>query len=141
MRRGVVVAAAAGNQGTLGSTPITRHPWVIPVVACNALGRPLDNSNLGHSIGRRGLSAPGDRITSLGVRGDFTTLSGTSVAVPFATGAAALLWSEFPAAGAAQIWRALTQAGSRNCALLVPPLLDAAAARWELAAIPRKAAA
>ena len=32
-RRGVIVIAAAGNQGTLGSTAITCHPWVIPVVA------------------------------------------------------------------------------------------------------------
>ena len=32
-RRGVIVVAAAGNQGALGSTAITRHPWVIPVVA------------------------------------------------------------------------------------------------------------
>jgi subtilisin family serine protease len=33
-RRGVIVVAAAGNQGTLGSSAITRHPWVIPVVGC-----------------------------------------------------------------------------------------------------------
>ncbi len=35
-KRGVIVIAAVGNQGTLGSTAITRHPWVIPVVACKA---------------------------------------------------------------------------------------------------------
>ena len=35
VRRGVIVVAAAGNQGTLGSSTITRHPWVIPVVACD----------------------------------------------------------------------------------------------------------
>jgi hypothetical protein len=58
--------AAAGNQGTLGSTAITRHLWVIPVVAYDLQGRPMDQSNLGSSIGRRGLGAPGDRITSLG---------------------------------------------------------------------------
>jgi subtilisin family serine protease len=33
-RRSVIVVAAAGNQGTLGSSAITRHPWVIPVIAC-----------------------------------------------------------------------------------------------------------
>src|SRR5690242_8295248 len=64
--RGVIVVAAAGNQGTLGSTAITRHPWVIPVVACSLQGRPMNVSNLGSSIGRRGLSAPGDGVTSLG---------------------------------------------------------------------------
>src|SRR5262250_1765701 len=34
-RRGVLVVAAAGNQGTIGSSLITRHPAVIPVVACD----------------------------------------------------------------------------------------------------------
>ncbi len=68
-RRGVIVVAAAGNQGTLGSTAITRHPWVIPVVAYDLQGRPMNDSNLGSSIGRRGLGAPGDAITSLGAEG------------------------------------------------------------------------
>ena len=60
-RRGVIVIAAAGNQGTLGSTAITGHPWVIPVVGYDLQGRPMNHSNLGSSIGRRGLGAPGDR--------------------------------------------------------------------------------
>ena len=50
------MVAAAGNQGTLGSSAITRHPWVIPVVACDLRGRPMNESNLGSSIGRRGLT-------------------------------------------------------------------------------------
>jgi len=57
-RRGVIVVAASGNQGAIGSSAITRHPWVIPVVACNFKGTPLGMSNLGFSIGRRGISAP-----------------------------------------------------------------------------------
>ena len=125
VRRGVIVVAAAGNQGTLGSSAITRHPWVIPVVACDLQGRPMNESNLGSSIGRRGLSAPGDGITSLGAEGQPLTLGGTSVAVPFVTGAIALLWSEFPAATAAQIKLAVTQAAAPRRASVVPPLLDA----------------
>jgi subtilisin family serine protease len=128
VRRGVIVAAAAGNQGTLGSSAITRHPWVIPVVACDLRGRPMNESNLGGSIGRRGLSAPGDNITSLGSEGQSYTLGGTSVAVPFVTGTIALLWSEFPTATAAQIKLAITQATTLRRASIVPPLLDAAAA-------------
>jgi subtilisin family serine protease len=126
--RGVIVVAAAGNQGTLGSSAITRHPWVIPVVACDLQGRPVNESNLSSSIGRRGLSAPGDGITSLGAEGQSLTLGGTSVAVPFVTGAIALLWSEFPASTAAQIKLAITQASITRRASVVPPLLDAAAA-------------
>lgn len=128
LRRGVLVVAAAGNQGTLGSSAITRHAWVIPVVACDLRGRPMNESNLGSSIGRRGLSAPGDSITSLGSEGQLLTLGGTSVAVPFVTGAIALLWSEFPTATAAQIKLAITQATTLRRASVVPPLLDAAAA-------------
>ena len=132
VRRGVLVVAAAGNQGTLGSSAITRHPWVIPVVACDLRGRPTNESNLGSSIGRRGLTAPGDGITSLGAEGQSLTLGGTSVAVPFVTGAIALLWSEFPAATAAQIKLAISQAYAPRRASVVPPLLDAAMAYQSL---------
>jgi subtilisin family serine protease len=128
VRRGVMVVAAAGNQAALGSSVITRHPWVIPVVACDVAGRPMNESNLSGSIGRGGLSAPGDGITSLGTEGRPLTLGGTSVAAPFVTGTIALLWSEFPAATAAQVKLAVTQAFTSRRASVVPPLLDAAAA-------------
>jgi subtilisin family serine protease len=128
VRRGVIIIAAAGNQGRVGGSRITRHPWVIPVVSCDLSGRPMNESNLGSSIGRRGLSAPGDRITSLGSEGQSLALGGTSVAVPFVTGTAALLWSEFPRATAAQIRLALTHPTTVRKASVVPPLLDATAA-------------
>jgi subtilisin family serine protease len=123
-RRGVVVVAAAGNQGSMGSTLITHHPGVIPVAACDLQGRPLDYSNLGNSIGRRGLSAPGDQITSLGADRKTPTFSGTSAAAPFVTGAVALLWSEFPNATAAEIKTVISKAPVRQ-KTVVPPLLDA----------------
>ncbi len=124
-RRGVIPVAAAGNQGTLGSSAITRHPWVIPVIAYDSQGRPQSFSNLGKSIGTRGLGAPGDNITSLGVGGQPLSLSGTSVAVPFVTGAIGLLWSEFPAASAAQVKLAISQGQGHRRPALVPPLLNA----------------
>ena len=127
-RRGVIVIAAAGNQGTLGSTAITRHPWVIPVVAYDQQGRPMRQSNMGGSIGRRGLGAPGVGITSLGAQGQPLTLGGTSAAAPFVTGAIALLWSEFPNATATQMKLAITKTHAPRRATVVPPLLDAWAA-------------
>ncbi len=127
-QRGVLVVAAAGNQGTVGSSAITRHPWVIPVVACDLQGRPTAESNLGSSIGRWGLAAPGENIVSLGADGKPQTSAGTSAAAPFVTGAIALLWSEFPKTSAAQIKLAITQAGGRSRRTIAPPLLDAWAA-------------
>lgn len=127
-RRGVIVVAAAGNQGTVGSTAITRHPWVLPVVAYDLQGRPMSQSNLGNSIGQRGLGAPGDRITSLGARGQPLTLGGTSAAAPFVTGTIALLWSEFQAASATDVKFAVTQNRATRRTTVVPPLLNAWAA-------------
>ena len=128
VRRGVIVVAAAGNQGILGSSVITRHPWVIPVVACDLRGRPINESNLGATVGRCGLSAPGEQITSLSPDGAPLTLGGTSAATPFVTGAIALLWSTFPAASAADVKLAVTQGHISRPKIVVPPLLDAEAA-------------
>jgi subtilisin family serine protease len=124
-RRGVLVVAAAGNQGTLGSTAVTRHPWVIPVAACDGSGHPASDSNMGSSIGRRGLMAPGDGITSLGTAGKPITLGGTSAATPFVTGAAALLWSLFSNAPAADIKLAITQGSPARRKSVAPPMLNA----------------
>ena len=132
-RRGVMIVAAAGNQGTLGSTPLTRHPWVIPVAACTLQGRPMHESNVGRSIGRGGVSAPGDGVTSLGAEGKPLTFSGTSAAAPFVTGTIALLWSAFPTATASCIKQVVTQASQPRRATVVPPLLNAWAAYQELA--------
>ncbi len=132
-KRRVICVAASGNQGTVGSSTITRHPWVIPVVACDIRGRPINLSNLGSSIGRRGLCSPGDEITSLGAEGKPLTFGGTSVAAPFVTGAIALLWSAFPDATAAGIKLAVTQSHAQRRNTVVPPLLDAWAAYQAIA--------
>jgi subtilisin family serine protease len=53
-RKGAIIVAAAGNQGTIGSSMVTGHPWVISVVGCDQQGRPIDESNLGFSLGNGG---------------------------------------------------------------------------------------
>ena len=126
-RRGVLVIAAAGNQGVVGSSAITAHPWVLPVIACDWNGRPTSESNLSGSAGKRGLSAPGERIASLGADGKQHLLDGTSVATPFVTGAIALLWSEFPGISAVELKRAVTERREGRSSI-VPPLLNAWAA-------------
>lgn len=132
--RGVLIVAAAGNQGTLGSSAITRHSGVIPVVAYDLRGRPLADSNLGASAGRRGLGSPGEAIVSTAAGGGAATRSGTSFATAFVTGAAALLWSLLPALDAGRLRSALLGAERRHS--VIPPLLDAEAAYRRLFARP-----
>jgi subtilisin family serine protease len=127
-QRGVIIAAAAGNQGTLGSTVITSHPWVIPAGACDVQGKPLIESNLGHSIGRRGVLAPGEQITSLGSAGKPLALGGTSAAAAIVTGAIALIWSLFPSSSGAELRLAIMRAHARARTNVTPPLLNALAA-------------
>ena len=124
-RRGVVVVAASGNEGTIGGSVISRHPAVIPVVAYDSQARPIGRSNLGPSIGRRGLGAPGDKVISLGRAGESLVRSGTSIAAPFVAGTIALLWSLFPAAAASRIRAAILHAAQARRASIVPPLLNA----------------
>jgi len=131
-RRGTIIVAAAGNQGEVGASLITRHPSVIPVVACDLHGRVLNGSNVGRSIGIHGLLAPGQEVTSLGAHGGPLALSGTSVATPFVSGTIALLWSAFPSATPAAIRRAVSQSWMRRRSI-TPPLLDAEAAYDALA--------
>ena len=125
--------AAAGNQGTVGSSVLTRHAWVIPVAACNLQGLLSPESNLGKSIGSRGLRAPGENVTSLGTSTPANTFGGTSVAAAFVTGAIALVWSEYPEASAVHIKWAILHAGGPRRAAIAPPLLDAWAAYVALA--------
>ena len=124
-KRDSVVVAAAGNEASIGSSTITRHPWVIPVVACDLRGQPMAFSNFGNSIGRRGLSAPGDGITSISAVGRPPTFAGTSAAAPFVTGAIALLKSLFPNATGAGVKFALMRSHASRRTTIVPTLLDA----------------
>jgi subtilisin family serine protease len=124
-RRGVLVVAAAGNRGMLTSSPILRHPSVIAAVAYGLDGRPLPITNVSPSMGRRGLGAPGEGVSSLATGGVVRTATGSSIAAAFITGAIALLWSLFPGAGAAEIRGALLQSAAGRRRSVVPPLFDA----------------
>ncbi|HVZ39309.1 MAG TPA: S8 family serine peptidase [Candidatus Kapabacteria bacterium] len=123
---GVLIVVAAGNHGRIGRADLFDHPWLVPVAACDAGGSLLRQSNLGAWIGRRGLAAPGTGVLSTVPGQGYTTMSGTSVAAPFVTATAALLWSVKPSATAATIRRALLIPGIRRRSI-VPPTLNAAA--------------
>lgn len=132
---GVLVVVAAGNQGSLGGSVLVRHDAVIPVGACDSDGRMSRFSNIGSSIGRHGLAAPGHDIESLAPGGGTRRYSGTSAAAPFVTGVAALLWSLYPAASAMRIKQALTLPSMQRRRSIVPPLLDAQASWQSLMAV------
>jgi len=123
--RGVLMIAAAGNQAAMAGSAIIRHPWVIPAVAYTRTGRPIAQSNLGRSIGIGGLGGPGEDVVSLTPDGEPSVFAGTSIAAPFVTGAAALLWSLFPAAGVAEVKSALLSPHVGRRRTVTPPLLDA----------------
>ena len=130
--RGAIVIAAAGNEGVVGGTALTQHRGVIAVSACGRSGSPLSASNLGRSIGQRGLRAPGEDITSLGTDTHTVSSGGTSVAAPFVTGALALAWSLFPRATAGQVRLAVALAHSPRRRTVVPALLNASAIHYAL---------
>ena len=127
-KHGVIVVAAAGNQGSVGSSVISAHPGVVPVAAYSLRGIPLSLSNLGRSIGLRGIGAPGEAILSIGAGGAPLTFGGTSAAAAFVTGAIALLWSEFASASAAGVRSAVSGSSRPRRTTIVPPLLNAWAA-------------
>ncbi len=135
-RHGCLLVVAAGNQGAVGGSALTRHPWVIPVTACDASGRPLALSNFAATIGRGGISAPGEQVTSLADGGGTTTGGGTSAAAPFVTGAVALIASLLPNLPGTAIRYALSPPGAARRSI-VPPLLNAWRTYQDLLQSPR----
>ncbi|MBM7865656.1 S8 family serine peptidase [Heliobacterium gestii] len=127
--KGVLLITAAGNQGRVGQTPLLAHPWLIPVAACDRQGVLYPRSNVGASIGRQGLLAPGVQIPSAASSAKSAYFTGTSAAVPFVTGALSLLWSLYPEATAAQLHRAILSTGQKRNSV-VPPLLNGKAS-WQ----------
>jgi subtilisin family serine protease len=124
-RKNVIVIAAAGNQGITGGSALTRHPWVIPVAACDRRGRPVSYSNMSGAVCRNGLTAPGEKIISIGSDGPALRFCGTSTATPFVTGALALLWSEFREADADDLRSAIVPLPVNRRSPRVPSLLNA----------------
>ncbi|MDJ0665426.1 MAG: S8 family peptidase, partial [Acidimicrobiia bacterium] len=106
---GILVVAAAGNEpDDIDSEPVfpAASPLanVITVGASTALDEPADWSAYGASS--VDLYAPGEHIIST-VPGGYGVYSGTSMAAPMVSGAAALLWAATPEASYAEVKGAL----------------------------------
>ncbi len=106
---GVLFTASAGNDGS--DTDTKPHypssydlPNIVSVGATDHRDRPASFSNYG--CGSVDLFAPGNRIYSTVPGNGYEAWSGTSMAVPHVSGAAAIIWSEF----ASQDWKAVKRA-------------------------------
>ena len=93
VRRGVLVVAAAGNDGCDCSHVPASLPGVLAVGALDVNGRPLASSNWGGAYLASGLLAPGAGLVAATAGGGESLVEGTSFAAAVASGAAALLWS------------------------------------------------
>ncbi|MGY3238140.1 hypothetical protein ACVWZ4_001203 [Bradyrhizobium sp. USDA 4472] len=117
---GVLLLAAAGNQGGLAIGQLLTHPAVIPIVALDASQSLLPESNFGPEISNRGVAALG-RMPGYVRGGGITVMSGTSVATAVATGILAQVWSARPHIDSATLRSVLAGLSPRNGSK--PPML------------------
>jgi len=121
LAQGCLLIAATGNDSRRGKVAPVNHPANCPsILAVGALTAGMKVAEFscggvreGEWSGQVDLVAPGDEILSAKVGGGYGVESGTSMAVPFVSGMAALLWEEFPEAGAWEIWARLVQRARR----------------------------
>ena len=102
---GVILIAAAGNEGTETIDYPARYPNVIAVAATDSSDQRTDFSDFGPQID---VAAPGNRICSTWYRGNYVYKTGTSMAAPHVAGVAALIWSANPSMTAEQVELSLT---------------------------------
>ena len=88
---GVLIVAAAGNEGCECLHVPGALPSVLAVGAMDSQGLPLGFSNWGEGYQIQGILAPGENILGASPGGDKVTNSGTSYATPIVSGSAALL--------------------------------------------------
>ena len=91
--QGVLVVAAAGNDGCACLHVPAAAQSVLVAGAMDAEGEPLEFSNWGAAYQTHGLLAPGDDISGAAPGGGSVVFSGTSVAAALVSGLAGLLAS------------------------------------------------
>jgi cyanobactin maturation PatA/PatG family protease len=93
VRRGILVVAAAGNDGCECEHIPAALPGVLAVGAMDSRGRPIASSNWASSYRSAGLLAPGTGLLAARAGGGTSVVGGTSFATAIVAGAAALLAS------------------------------------------------
>ncbi len=90
---GVLIIAAAGNNGCECLHVPAAMPSVLAVGAMDEAGNPLQFSNWGQQYQTQGILAPGQNIPGAGPNDSIVLKSGTSFSTPIVSGVAALLLS------------------------------------------------
>jgi len=93
VRRGILIVAAAGNEGCDCLHIPAAVPGVLAVGAMTVVGEPLPSSNWGSQYRRAGLLAPGANLYTAIPPAGISVASGTSFATAIVSGAAGLLLS------------------------------------------------
>lgn len=112
VEQGLVVVAAAGNDGADARyySPAS-EPSLLTVGAVDQHDRDTYFSNFGPVLD---LYAPGVDIRSDALHGGSITMSGTSMATPHVSGAAALYWGLHPTASASAVTSAIKSQATRG---------------------------
>lgn len=110
---GILVVAAAGNQGAAGPTYPANYPGVMTVAMTNTADQPDPNSQHGGGM-KISVAAPGTAVVGLfplcsesdcpgGGPAAYGSQTGTSFATPLVAGAAALIMERFPELSATEV--------------------------------------
>ncbi len=99
-KAGILIVAAAGNEGENTHDYPAAYDHVLAVSATDSSDRIADFSNYGTDID---LAAPGSEIYSSVPHNKYEFWSGTSMATPVVAGVAALVWSANPSLTNAQV--------------------------------------
>lgn len=103
-----LLVASAGNDGMFTNLHFPSSlPEVVGVAAVNAWDRKAEFSNFGNTVA---ISAPGEGIVSTYLFHGYAVWSGTSMATPFVSGAAAIARELIPGATAAAVRDAVENA-------------------------------
>eukprot|EP00804_Cyclotella_cryptica_P021633 CCRYP_020645-RB/>CCRYP_020645-RB protein AED:0.03 eAED:0.03 QI:160/1/1/1/1/1/5/478/778 len=107
---GILIVAAAGNDGTTAHDYPASFPHVVSVGAVDQKGLRADFSNYNDQIE---VMAPGVNVLSTAPNDSYNTLTGTSMSTPYVAGVAALVWSCFPECSNNQIRNVLALTAKR----------------------------
>ncbi|MDC1474620.1 PatA/PatG family cyanobactin maturation protease [Candidatus Nanopelagicales bacterium] len=116
---GVLLVAAAGNDGCECLHVPAAASTALAVGAVDANGDPMDFSNYGGGYACNGITAPGENIIGAVPGGGVAQMSGTSFATPLVSGVVSLIQAAKPELTGAQIRDFLLQTAS-PCGINTP---------------------